>query len=73
MFLYRPLDCGVKVIAAHCATEVCVCMCCHECCSHAALSLQGTATDIDGDGSTVPCFNLFMRLMREEKLAYELT
>ena len=26
-FHCRPLDCGVKVIAAHCATEVCVCMC----------------------------------------------
>ena len=47
--LSRPLDYGVKVIAAHCATE-------------------GSAIDTDSPMATkVPCFQLFMRLMKEDK------
>ena len=119
-FSCRPLDCGVKVIAAHCATEVCVCVwvggrgvLCGWCgcvkynhvhaCIHRTLylcmyisetsslqnkmhgiscstcyispmsfstyihSLQGHAPDSDNDGALVSCFDLFLRLMREDK------
>jgi dihydroorotase len=48
LLLRRPLDCGVKVITAHCASE-------------------GYAIDIDNDGRRVPCFDLWLRLMREDK------
>jgi predicted TIM-barrel fold metal-dependent hydrolase len=47
--LRRPLDAGVKVIAAHCAS-------------------LGTALDLDDPARPmVPCFELFLRLMDEER------
>ena len=30
-------------------------------------SMQGHAADSDKDGASVPCLELFLRLMREEK------
>lgn len=30
-------------------------------------SVQGHAADSDNDGASVPCFELFLRLMKEEK------
>ncbi|MDP6837667.1 MAG: amidohydrolase family protein [Planctomycetota bacterium] len=47
--LRRPLDAGVKVIAAHCGS-------------------LGTALDLDDPARPqVPCFQLFLRLMGEER------
>uniref|UniRef100_A0A1X7VQI3 2-amino-3-carboxymuconate-6-semialdehyde decarboxylase n=1 Tax=Amphimedon queenslandica TaxID=400682 RepID=A0A1X7VQI3_AMPQE len=49
LLLRRPLNCGVKIITAHCASE-------------------GRGVDIDrGDGSYETCFDLWLRLMREDR------
>ena len=50
LLLRRPLDQGVRVIVAHCAS-------------------LGNATDLDkgADAEDVPCFDLFVRMMEEEK------
>eukprot|EP00731_Ephydatia_muelleri_P000233 Em0001g233a len=48
LLLRGPLDHGVKVIAAHCASE-------------------GKCRDIDNQNQVVECFDMFLRLMREDR------